>query len=189
MAKDLYYRVIKNKDRNRKLKQKHDLMMYITLFVVAALLIFVLSEIIRSNIIANRFQNFKLELKYDTMYALGKEQVKATVGDDTFDANAGEIYEIYVVITTAGMGKLQKELPEGEKLSIDYGNGSRIDIYKAEIKEEEKSRDYGIFIRYENQDGTVFMYDTDDADFGMIKGKLLQIKNRQEAQSQNHKIT
>ncbi len=182
MAKDLYYRVIKNKDRNRKRKQKHDMMMYVTLFVVMALLIFVLSEVIRSNIIANRFQNFKLELKYDTMYSLGQKQVKATVGDETFDANGSEIYEIYVVITTAGMGKIQREIPEGEKLSIDYGNGSRIDIYKAEIKEEEKSRDYGTFIRYENQDGSVFMYDTDDADFGMIKSKLVQIKNRQKSQ-------
>ena len=69
------------------------------------------------------------------------------------------------LITSAGAGKVQRNVPEGDGCRVDFGDGSSLTLWAVDIPEETAANPTGTFIRYVGADGAVYQYDTDQLQF------------------------
>lgn len=63
----------------------------------------------------------------------------------------------------AGMGKRQQELPEGEGVTLDFGDGSLLRLWEVPIRGGYTPEEtFGVFVAYTYPDGETYCYDTDN---------------------------
>ena len=73
----------------------------------------------------------------------------------------GQAEHLFSLIVDIGPGKPQDALPEEGGLVLDFGDGSRLQIWEVQITDSGRVSDTGVLICYERADGTVYAYDTD----------------------------
>ena len=75
-------------------------------------------------------------------------------------------------ITTAGAGKVQKGVPDGDECQLVFGDGASLTMWQVDIPEKSAANPTGTFIRYADADGRIYQYDTDQLLFTEIAAIL-----------------
>ena len=75
-------------------------------------------------------------------------------------------------ITTAGAGKVQKDIPDGDECKLVFGDGALLTMWQVDIPEKNAANPTGTFIRYADADGRIYQYDTDQLLFTEITAIL-----------------
>ena len=75
-------------------------------------------------------------------------------------------------ITTAGAGKVQKDVPDGDQCQLVFGDGASLTMWQVDIPEKNAANSTGTFIRYADADGRIYQYDTDQLLFTEIAAIL-----------------
>ena len=74
----------------------------------------------------------------------------------------------------AGMGKRQQELPEGEGVTLDFGDGSLLRLWEVPIRGGYTPEEtFGVFVAYTYPDGETYCYDTDNLGWDRVVDSLL----------------
>ena len=73
----------------------------------------------------------------------------------------------------AGMGKRQQELPEGEGVTLDFGDGSLLRLWEVPIRGGYTPEEtFGVFVAYTYPDGETYCYDTDNLGWDRVVDSL-----------------
>ena len=94
--------------------------------------------------------------------------VIVTKDGETIIAPISSASRIYSFILSAGMGKVQKKIPEGPAVVITFKDGSSVEFREAVITEKSAQSDKGLFIRFTDPEGKVYQYDTDKLKFESV---------------------
>lgn len=87
---------------------------------------------------------------------------------------------LYRLICSAGPGKIQNEIPDGESFTVDFGDGSSIEFVKTEIQDKSSLNDYGTFVVYIARDGRLYAYDTDKLNYGILIRSITEAAETEE---------
>ena len=73
----------------------------------------------------------------------------------------------------AGMGKRQQELPEGEGVTLDFGDGSLLRLWEVPIRGGYTPEEtFGVFVAYTYPNGETYCYDTDNLGWDRVVDSL-----------------
>lgn len=73
----------------------------------------------------------------------------------------------------AGMGKRQQELPEGEGVTLDFGDGSLLRLWEVPIRGGYTPEEtFGVFVAYTYSDGETYCYDTGNLGWDRVVDSL-----------------
>ncbi|MBR0085136.1 MAG: hypothetical protein IJL97_01165, partial [Lachnospiraceae bacterium] len=105
-----------------------------------------------------RYNKYKDSLLESVMYAREHGSCRASVDGEEVHVREYNLTAMYTLLWDAGMGKTQSYEPEGDVISVNFGDGSRLQIWEVRIddKGEEKP---GICVKYTNKNGGVYQYD------------------------------
>lgn len=70
-------------------------------------------------------------------------------------------------------GKRQQELPEGEGVTLDFGDGSLLRLWEVPIRGGYTPEEtFGVFVAYTYPDGETYCYDTDNLGWDRVVDSL-----------------
>ena len=81
-------------------------------------------------------------------------------GEET-DAEIDDLSELLALIGDAGAGRGGDAPEEAPYATIDYGDGTTLEIWKVELVNPSNNWTEGPFFRYTNKKGKTYAYDTD----------------------------
>lgn len=71
------------------------------------------------------------------------------------------------------MGKRQQELPEGEGVTLDFGDGSLLRLWEVPIRGGYTPEEtFGVFVAYTYSDGETYCYDTGNLGWDRVVDSL-----------------
>ena len=73
---------------------------------------------------------------------------------------------------SAGAGRLGKAPEEAPAAVLDYGDGSRMEFWSVKLVNPSNGREYGLFLRYTNQEGQTYAFDTDQSSLDKMRQLL-----------------
>lgn len=124
-----------------------------------------------------QYKNFIKELSASTTYAYkhngiivsGTPETLALIGNpglDSFTVTSDKVYKPYQLLSSGGQGLPRYRLPKQDAdLTIDYPDGSILQIWNVPVKNAATDDGYGILIRFQNVAGKTYSYDTDKVRF------------------------
>ena len=135
---------------------------FYVLLIIGALIFFSIAALIVSGIrFQFRYRSFVHALSDATVYAYENHSLRAELEEDIVRVSGDNAYDLYFLFSKK-QAKKRTTLPEGEPgLTLDYGNGALLECWSCKM-EESARRTYGVFWRFTDPDGNVWMYDTDD---------------------------
>ena len=106
------------------------------------------------------------------MAASNKMSLRMTWQDEDVPITTDQASRLCRRITTAGAGKVQKDVPDGDECQLVFGDGASLTIWQVDIPEKNAANPTGTFIRYADADGRIYQYDTDQLLFTEIAAIL-----------------
>ena len=91
-----------------------------------------------------------------------------TVDGAAVSADANDLSDLLRLITKAGAGRPGSAPDETPYITVDYGSGMVLDIWKVPLENPANSWTEGPFFRFTRPDGKTYGYDTDQIPFTMI---------------------
>ena len=152
----------------KKNTSKTDYPLLLRLLLVVVVFAIVITPIVLSARATRRFNHFKAEYLETMTTARQNKRVFVTTDGETYKLPVEKASALYALLLDCGMGKEQKEIPEGEPIRLDFGGSASMDFWEVEIPEESRERDYGVFVRYQEKDGYFYQYDTDRLGFETV---------------------
>ena len=150
-----------NDNTVKKRKTRRDLMLIGAIVLAVGVLAAAMLPFINGMIMTRNFQEFKDRYGESMLIARSINRAELVKDGELRTVTADAASQVYNLILTAGMGKVQKQVPEGEPAELRFKNGAVIKFWESEIPEKSARTDVGLFIRYEEPDGYIYMYDTD----------------------------
>lgn len=108
-----------------------------------------------------RFRAFVRDLSDSTVYAYEHDCLRAEVDGQSVQVSAEYAYAIYADISTAGPGRIDTAPDEAPAAVLDYGDGSRMEVWSVKLVNSSTDLEYGLFVRYTDREGGTYAYDTD----------------------------
>ena len=108
-----------------------------------------------------RFRSFLRDLSDSTTFAYENDCLYAEMDDREALISGDNVYIIYRLITNAGPGRLGAVPDEEPDVVLEYGDGSFLQLWSVTLVNSSTDREYGLFLRYVNQQGKSYAYDTD----------------------------
>ena len=153
------------KDFNIDKKKKKDMLLGVWIAVVVILFLIVGIPAVKGLREVHKYKNFVNDYTESLNHARRNGGVTVeTVEEDCWTMTESQGSRLYTMIMDAGMGKPQKDDPEGVFYYLTFPNGSELRLCEVEIMEKARKRDTGIFISFENTDNIIYRYDTDNID-------------------------
>lgn len=115
-----------------------------------------------------RFRAFVGNLSDSTTYAYQHDCLRAELDGQSVQVSGDELYQIYAVISNAGPGRLGWAPEEAPAALLDYGDGSYMQLWSVKLDNSSTSREYGLFLRYVDQEGRAYAYATDQLSLGEV---------------------
>ena len=116
-----------------------------------------------------RYRDFISDLSNSTVYAYEHEGLVAELDGEPVRILPETVYTIYGEIISAGPGRLGKAPEEAPAAVLDYGDGSRMEFWSVKLKTPSNGREYGLFLRYTNQGGQTYAFDTDQSSLDKMR--------------------
>ena len=104
--------------------------------------------------------------------ASNKMSLRMTWQDEDVPITTDQASRLCRRITTAGAGKVQKDVPDGDECQLVFGDGASLTMWQVDIPEKNAANPTGTFIRYADADGRIYQYDTDQLLFTEIAAIL-----------------
>jgi hypothetical protein len=147
----MYERVIRHASSGAK--RDRSLVPHIALVILLALAL--MAPIAHACSLMYRYQGFKQDLAASLTYAENHNVIPE-----------GRAARFYALIVDAGMGKPAKTFPADGGTLVECGDGSSIELWEVAIDGDPDNP--GALIRYTRADGSVFAYDTDKVECGVL---------------------
>lgn len=103
-----------------------------------------------------RFYKFMERLAYCTTFANKKDSLVVEMDGKSFKITDENLIGIYNYINFSGSGKETKNQPDGEPIVLDFGNGTTIKFW--EVPADKYAKTSGVFIQYQDKNGTEYSY-------------------------------
>lgn len=158
-------------------RQRKSMGLPIAACVVALLVLPLAAMFIRAVLYLNSFQTFVEEMSDATVYAFYHEGVRVTNRQgEAYTAGGRAVYIPYSLISQAGPGQPQREIPDQACVTVEYGDGSRLQLWEVPVKNSRRSARYGMLVCFESAGGERFLYDTDmvrlpEVERGLLAGR------------------
>ena len=107
------------------------------------------------------YRKFVSDLSNSTAYAYKHNSLTITMDGQTYPAEQENIHRIYSRMINAGPGRPGKAPASAPEASLEYGDGSFAELWNVKVENSSTDREIGLFIRYVNQDGESYAYDSD----------------------------
>lgn len=108
---------------------KKDTRIGIIIAVLICLSVVVISSVVWFLGYRGRFTKFVGKLSASTTYAYDNESLTATVDGRTYKVSAENMYGIFGYLSLNNSGRESDKVPAGEPVTLDYGNGSRMELW------------------------------------------------------------
>ena len=120
------YEFVRNSDQESKNKGKRRKEWLIAVLVVIAVAILAVlgTLIFRKITTGQRFSEFCSKISTSTDYAYRHRSATADVGEGAYKIARDGIYELYQCVCVYGLGREGHGVPDGESVTVDYGDGS-----------------------------------------------------------------
>ncbi len=105
------------------------------------------------------FQDMIAELSTATVHAYTVSGIAVTDGDAQYTLTGQDAYLPFNVLVNSGMGRIEKDLPQGDALLLDYGKGVTLRLWDVPITGSVRER--GVFVHFQNVRGCTYSYTTD----------------------------
>lgn len=135
-------------------KTKKDMRIGILVTVLICLAIVMIASIIWFLGYHGRFTKFVGRLSASTTYAYNNDCLTATVDGKTFKVSAENMYGIFGYLSLNNSGRESKKVPEGDPVTLDYGNGTLLKLWDLSAEEGH----HYLFVQYTNTDGEIYSY-------------------------------
>lgn len=134
---EMYEFVQKSKNKRKGKRRKE--WKIAALIAVAVAILAVIGGLLWKNMSAGRrFSEFCGKLSESTTYAYKHASAIVENDGETYKLTADNVYELYQCVCVYGPGKERRRAPEGETVTVTYGNGAELKLVKVgDGKEEE----------------------------------------------------
>ncbi len=119
-------------------------------------------------VVSAALPRFVGDLSDSTTYAYQHDCLRAELDGQSVQVSGDELYQIYAVISNAGPGRLGWAPEEAPAALLDYGDGSYMQLWSVKLDNSSTSREYGLFLRYVDQEGRAYAYATDQLSLGEV---------------------
>ena len=119
-----------------------------------------------------KYHRFIQDLGSSMMYAREHDTLEMTIDGETRTDQMDKAEQLYQLISDTGMGSPLSELPDGEPLTLTFGDGSALQVFPTTINEADGTTADGAIISYTSLDGNVFSYDTDKITYEDIVSRI-----------------
>ena len=120
------YDYVKNNESKRKGKLRKEWKVAALIVAVVIVLGTIGGLLWRKISAGNRFSDFCAELSAATTYAYKHDSATVNNGTETYRLTGENIYEVYQCVCVYGPGDERRSVPEGDSITIDYGNGATL---------------------------------------------------------------
>lgn len=138
------------------------------LLIAAAILVVVIALIAWSCRYFFQYRAWVSDLTEATRYARRTGEFTVTVAGASAEADADDLSDLLRLIASSGAGRLGSAPDETPYITVDYGSGMVLDIWKVPLENPANSWTEGPFFRFTRPDGKTYGYDTDQIPFTMI---------------------
>lgn len=143
--------------------------LWLALAICLLVLLLAAAPILWSGWYQLRYRDFISDLSNSTVYAYEHEGLVAELDGEPVRILPETVYTIYGEIISAGPGRLGKAPEEAPAAVLDYGDGSRMEFWSVKLKNPSNGREYGLFLRYTNQGGQTYAFDTDQSSLDKMR--------------------
>lgn len=128
-----------------------------------------------------RYVKFVAGLSESTTYAFENHCLLAEVNGQRLKVNGGNAYKIYTYISSSGSGREEKKKsPDGADILLDFGNGTRLGLWKAEKKTADGKKEK-LLLSFEDAQGKLYTYSSSEMSLETLQVRYLDsLKNRRE---------
>lgn len=117
-----------------------------------------------------RYKNFTAELTDSTLHARAGGAFSVFVDGEAVEAEIDDLSDLLMLLTGAGAGKVGDAPEEDALITIDYGDGTRLEIWQVTLENPGNDWTEGPFFRYTNAAGKAYCYDTDQIRMARVLG-------------------
>ena len=162
------YEFVRNSKTRRKGKRRREWKIGV-LIAVAVIILAVIGGLLWWKMTAGqRFSKFCGRLSESTTYAYEHNSAAVEDADGTYGLTTENLYELYQCVCVYGPGKESRSAPEGDGVTVTYGDGSSLKLVKVgEGKEEE------LFFCYSGADGYSHVFRGENVRFSYVVSRYL----------------
>lgn len=156
---------------------------YILLWIfVASIFLSVLGLLGYGMLRQRTYWSYVKGLSRATTYAYMKEGVQVTEGESSYILTGEDVYIPHQLLGDINPGRPWREEPiGGDTILFDFGDGSSLQILEVPIEDSAKGYEYGLYVRYCNQEGKIFQFDLDGVTMTDIRNGLFKSKGNKES--------
>lgn len=103
-----------------------------------------------------RFNVFVGNLSNSTTYAYEHESLTARIDGRLYKISEENMYGIFAYIALNKSGRESREIPEGEPVALEYGDGSVLRLWDRPF--DKRATGHTLFLQYTDTDGKVYSY-------------------------------
>ena len=168
------YVFVQNSKNKRKGKRRVEWKIAALIPVAVAILAVIGGLLWRNMTVGRRFSEFCGKLSESTTYAYNHDSAVAEDAEGTYKLTSENIYELYQCVCVYGPGKESRSEPEGDGVTVTYGNGSSLKLVKVgEGKDEE------LFFCYSDADGYSHVFRGENVRLSYIVSRYLSRSKNQ----------
>ena len=124
-----------------------------------------------------RYRNFLYALSDATVYCSQNNSLCARQEEaEPLRVTEENAYALYFLFTKKHAKPRYSAPEEAPQLVMDYGSGAVMECWRYKM-EDSARRSYGIFWRFTNPEGKIWMFDTDDLSLATLQQRLLPEEN------------
>ena len=161
------YQQVRSRPGRRK-----DRGLWLALAICLLVLLLAAAPILWSGWYQLRYRDFISDLSASTASASAPAALRAAPAAQAVHIPPDTAYTIDGEIVSAGAGRLGKAPEEAPAAVLDYGDGSRMEFWSVKLVNPSNGREYGLFLRYTNQEGQTYAFDTDQSSLDKMRQLL-----------------
>lgn len=148
--------------------KKIDKSIFTPLLIAAVVLLPIVYLIATGLLHQNNYRTFLYALSDATVYCSQNDSLRASQEEGDARVTEENAYALYFLFTKK-QAKPRNAVPEeAPQLVLDYGSGALLECWTHKM-EEGARRTYGIFWRFTDPEGTIWIFDTDDLSMSLLK--------------------
>ena len=169
------YEFVQNSKNKRKGKRRKEWKIA-ALFAAAVVILVVIGGVLWRNLTAGRrFSEFCGKLSESTTYAYKNDSALVVNGGETYKLTSENLYELYQCVCVYGPGKERRSSPDGESVTVNYGNGAVLLLVKTG-----EGLDEELYFCYSEADGYSHVFRGENVKLSYIVSRYLA-KNKNES--------